>query len=69
MEVLKYYNKVLKKHPDDLTAIRNCILLARNDKNIKLEKKYLPMLVKYGETENDRNSAKARLTALSLMEK
>ncbi len=68
-KALKYYNKVLKKHPDDLTAIRNCILLARNDKNIKLEKKYLPMLVKYGETENDRNSAKARLTALSLMEK
>jgi tetratricopeptide (TPR) repeat protein len=62
---LKYYNKVLKKNPDDLTAIRNCILAARRDKNVKLEKKYLPMLVKYGETETDRKSAETRLQALS----
>lgn len=68
-KALRYYNKVLKKHPDDLTAIRNCILLARNDKDIKLEKKYLEMLSKYGETENDRNAAASRLTALSLMKK
>ena len=61
---LKYYNKVLKKHPDDITAIRNSILAARKTKNIKLEKKYLPMLVKYGETEADRNSAAIRLQAL-----
>ena len=47
-KALRYYNKVLKKHPDDLTAIRNCILLARNDKDIKLEKRYLEMLSKYG---------------------
>ena len=62
---LKYYNKVLKKNPDDLTAIRNCILAARRDKNVKLEKKYLPMLVKYGETEADRKGAEARLQALN----
>ena len=37
---LKMYNKVLKKSPDDYTAIKNCVLLARSDKNIKLEKKY-----------------------------
>ena len=62
---LKYYNKVLKKHPDDLTAIRNCILAARKTKDVKLEKKYLPMLIKYGETESDRKSAEARLQALN----
>ena len=61
---LKYYNAVLKKHPGDVTAIRNCILLARNEKNVKLEKKYLPMMAKYGETENDRLAAAARLEVL-----
>ena len=58
---LKYYNKVLKIKKDDLTAIRNCLILARNTKDVKLEKKYLPMMVRYGETENDRASAQARL--------
>ena len=61
---LKYYNKVLKIKKDDITAIRNCILLARNTKDIKLEKKYLPMMVQYGETETDRLAAKARLEYL-----
>lgn len=63
-KALKYYNAVLKKHPGDVTAIRNCILLARNEKNVKLEKKYLPMMAKYGETENDRLAAAARLEVL-----
>lgn len=62
---LKYYNKVLKIKKDDVTAIRNCILLARNSKDTKLEKKYLPMMVRYGETEGDRISAKARLDYLN----
>lgn len=58
---LKYYNKVLKIKKDDLTAIRNCLILARNTKDVKLEKKYLPMMVKYAETDTDRLSAQARL--------
>ncbi|MBQ3767157.1 MAG: hypothetical protein II874_10540 [Bacteroidales bacterium] len=62
-KALKYYDKVLKKHPDDETAIRNCLLVARTTKNIKLEKKYLPMMVKYGTSESDRASAAARLEA------
>ena len=62
---LKYYNKVLKKAPDDITAIRNCVVLARNAKDVKLEKKYLPMLIKYGETEADRESARVRLDYLN----
>ena len=61
---LKYYNKVLKAHPDDLTAIQNCILLARSEKDVKLEKKYLAMMVKYG-PEAERDKAARRLESLS----
>lgn len=61
---LKYYNKVLKKNPGDLTAITNCVILARNDKNIKLEKKYLPKLIEYTTDEATRKSAAVRLEAL-----
>ena len=61
---LKYYNKVLKKHPDDLTALRNCVVLARHDKNAKLEKKYLPSLIKYTDNPTEKASAEARLGAL-----
>lgn len=57
----KYYNKVLKIKPDDMTAIKNMILMARNSKNEKLEKKYLPMMIKYSQLESERLSAKARL--------
>ena len=62
---LKYYNKVLKIKKDDITAIRNCVLLARNSKDTKLEKKYLPMLAQYAETETDKAAARARLEFLS----
>ena len=61
----KCYDQVLKKHPDDVTAIRNCLLLARAKKDVKLEKKYLAMMAKYGETDVDRASASARLEALN----
>ena len=62
---LKYYNKVLKLNKEDNTAIRSCILLARNSKNVKLEKKYLEMMAKYGEAETDRQSAQVRLEFLN----
>ena len=45
-KALKYYNQVLRKHPDDLTALQNCILLARSTKDTKLEKKYQEKLAK-----------------------
>ena len=61
----KQFDAVLKKHPDDLTAIRNGILLSRSKKDVKLEKKYLAMMAKYGETETDRASAQARLEGLN----
>ena len=59
----KYYDQVLKKHPDDMTALKNSILMARTAKDIKLEKKYLALMAANGETENDRASAQARLDA------
>lgn len=60
---LKYYNKVLKKHPDDYTSIRNSVLAARRMGNVKMEKKYLQMLVEHG-TESDVLQAKGRLEAI-----
>lgn len=62
---MKYYNKVLKKEPDNYTAIKNSVLMARKDKNLKLEKKYLPMLAKYSPDEAEKMSAQARLDALN----
>ena len=61
----KYYDQVLKKHPSDMTALRNSILMARTMKDTKLEKKYLTLMAKNGETEVDRASAQARLDALN----
>lgn len=59
----KYYNKVLKAHPDDYTAIKNSVLIARKQNNVKMEKKYLQMLVEHG-PENEKLTAKARLMQL-----
>jgi tetratricopeptide (TPR) repeat protein len=61
---LKIYKKVLKKHPDDYPTIKNCVLLARSDKNTKLEKKYLPMLIRTTTDEAEKAAATARLNAL-----
>ena len=63
-KALKYYNAVLKKHPDDLTAISNCVVMARTSKDVKMEKKYLPMLIKYSPDENTVNASKIRLEYL-----
>ena len=61
---LKYYTKVLKIKKDDNAAIRNCIIMARRDGDTKMEKKYLEMMAKYGESETDRTSAAGRLQYL-----
>ncbi len=60
---LKYYDKVLKKHPEDYTASQNGLLAARKLKNVKLEKKYLGFILKYG-SDKDKLMAKGRLDAL-----
>lgn len=59
----KYYNKVLKAHPDDYTAIKNGVLAARKEKNVKTEKKYLEMLLKYG-SEAEKLQARSRLDSM-----
>ena len=61
---LKYYNKVLKMHPDDYTALKNAVLAARRTNNIKSEKKYLQQMIQYG-PERDAALAKNRLDAIS----
>ena len=61
----KYIDQVLKKHPDDMTALQNGLLMARTQKNTKLEKKYLQMMAQYGESETDKKSAQARLDAIN----
>ena len=60
---LKFYNKVLKKRPDDDIAIKNSALAARRLGNTKLEKKYLQMLVQHG-TDSEKLQAKGRLEML-----
>ena len=60
---LKYYNKVLKKHPDDYISIRNSALASRRLGNVKMEKKYLLMLLEHG-TDSDKLQAQARLDML-----
>ena len=62
---LKYYSKALKIDPKDYSAIKNSVLIARKDKNVKLEKKYLPMLIGATEDESEKLAAKVRLEALS----
>ena len=60
----KQIDAIIKKHPDDITAIKNGLLTARTAKDTKMEKKYLPLMAKYGETEAERMSAQARLNAM-----
>ena len=59
----KYYNKVLKAYPDDYTAIKNGILAARKQKNVKAEKKYLEMMLEYV-SDTEKLQAKSRLESL-----
>jgi len=63
-QALKYYNKVLKINPKDYTAAKNCVVMARKDKNVKLEKKYLPILISATESEVERKSYETRLESL-----
>lgn len=61
---LKYYSKVLKLKADDYNTLKNCVLIARRKKDLKLEKKYLAELIKYAPSDGEKLSAKARLDAL-----
>ena len=64
-KALKWYGKALKLKPDDYTAAHNCVIIARREKNVKLEKKYLPALISATEDEIERQGYQARLDAIS----
>lgn len=61
---MKYYDKVLKKHPDDYTAMQNGLLAARKAKNVKKEKVYLNLIIDHG-SDKDKLLAQGRLDALN----
>lgn len=60
----KYYYNVLKIDPDNYAAIKNLVVIARKDKNVKLEKKYLPLLIKVTTDPAEKMSSEARLKSL-----
>ncbi|MBO4566009.1 MAG: hypothetical protein J5695_02140 [Bacteroidales bacterium] len=64
-KAVKWYEKALKVNPDDYSAARNLVLTARRDKNVKLEKKYLPTLIRVTTEEIERRGYEARLEALN----
>ena len=47
-----------------MVAIQNSLRMAMIEKNVKKEKKYLSMMVRYG-SEKDRLTAEARLNAIN----
>ena len=61
---LKYYDKVLKKKPSDMTSIQNAVVACRRMQNVKSERKYLALMAEYG-SEKDKMLAKGRLDALN----
>ena len=65
LKALGRQHKVLKMKPGDYTVLKNIILLARSEKNIKLEKKYLPQLIKATSDETERASYEVRLKSLA----
>ena len=68
-KAIKWYNKVLKIAPGDYNAAKNCVVLARKDKNVKLEKKYLPLLIKATDSDSERMAAQARLDSMNAEKK
>ena len=63
-QALKYYDKVLKKQPGNMTAIQNAVVACRRMQNVKGERKYLALMAEYG-AEKEKMLAKGRLDALN----
>ena len=61
---LKYYKKALKIRPGDYTALKNCVLLARQQKKVKMDRKYLSEFLEVA-PESEKSAAEARLKFLS----
>lgn len=64
-KALKCYTQALKIDPKDYSAVRNIILIARRNKDTKLELKYLPVLMDITDSETERLSAQGRILALT----
>ena len=62
---LATYKKVLKLDSSDYTALKNIIIIARTTKDAKLEKKYLPRLIKVTPDETEKAALQARLEYLT----
>lgn len=63
-KAFKYYDQVIKAHPDHYTAVKNASTIAIQLKDVARQKKYLPLLMNCG-SESEKNMAKARLEALN----
>ena len=64
-KAMKYYRKVLKIDPENYSAVKNIILICRQNGNVKEELKHLPVLMEVSPDESERFAAKARIDALS----
>ncbi|MBO4263776.1 MAG: hypothetical protein J5871_03750 [Bacteroidales bacterium] len=62
---LKYYEKALKLDAGNLSAAQNCVLLARKEGDVRLEKKYLPLLISLTEDAQTRAALEARARYLA----
>ncbi|MCQ2135503.1 MAG: hypothetical protein MJY67_01155 [Bacteroidales bacterium] len=63
-KAFKYYDTVIKAHPDHYTAVKNASTISIQLKDIARQKKYLPLLMECG-SQSEKNMAKARLEALN----
>lgn len=63
-KALKYFDKAIKLEPDAYNAVKNATSIALVLKDVKLQKKYLPMLVRCG-SDSEKLSAQARLDSLN----
>ena len=68
-KALSWYKKALKVNPKDYSAAKNCVILARKEKNLRLEKKYLPMLIETTPSESERIACQVRLENLEKKKK
>ncbi len=62
-QALKYFDKALKINPEHYASIKNSVNIATVLKDKKLQKKYLPMLIRTG-SEAEKLAAQARLDTL-----
>jgi len=65
----KYFKKVLKIDPEDYTAIKNSVLMARSDSNLKAELKWLEKLRDVTPDEAEKTAVEKRIIFLASKKK